>query len=174
MLNTNQPESYPFQTSSVNIKQEDNNQIYCNYYPDYLNQHQEYYACSSNQYAMLYEDDAITHSNCFGNKNKGGRKQVKQGTTKRNARERNRVRYINNCFETLREHIPDEMISDEPKSPANRKLSKVETLKYASLYIKQLTELLQESENNTDENIDNNLNYSKRFKKTIAMRRRIT
>lgn len=73
--------------------------------------------------------------------NRGGRKQVKIGTTKRNARERNRVRYINNCFEILREHIPFEVI-DEQK---NRKLSKVETLKYAALYIRQLTDLLESS-----------------------------
>lgn len=74
--------------------------------------------------------------------NRGGRKQVKVGTTKRNARERNRVRYINNCFEVLRERIPFE-IADEQK---NRKLSKVETLKYATIYIKQLTELLKSAD----------------------------
>lgn len=74
--------------------------------------------------------------------NRGGRKQVKVGTTKRNARERNRVRYINNCFEVLREHIPVEMASDDK----NHKLSKVETLKYATIYIQQLTDLLTSTE----------------------------
>ncbi len=71
--------------------------------------------------------------------NRGGRKQVKIGTTKRNARERSRVRFINTCFEVLRDHIPFDA-ADEQK---NRKLSKVETLKYATLYIKQLSELLE-------------------------------
>jgi len=74
--------------------------------------------------------------------NKGGRKQVKVGTNKRNARERNRVRFINDCFEVLREHIPYELVNDSK----NRKLSKVETLKYATIYIKRLTELLQHSD----------------------------
>ena len=100
--------------------------------------------------------------------NRGGRKQVKQGTTKRNARERNRVRYINNCFEILRDHIPFEVV-DEQK---NRKLSKVETLKYATLYIRQLTDLLESSNsvktneskeiafNNININIYDNINNS--------------
>jgi hypothetical protein len=71
--------------------------------------------------------------------NRGGRKQVKVGTTKRNTRERNRVRYINNCFEVLREHIPADMIETDK----NQKLSKVETLKYATIYIQRLAELLE-------------------------------
>lgn len=74
--------------------------------------------------------------------NRGGRKQVKVGTTKRNARERNRVRYINSCFEVLRDHIPFEFVNENK----HRKLSKVETLKYAALYIKQLTEILNEAD----------------------------
>jgi hypothetical protein len=82
--------------------------------------------------------------------NRGGRKQVKVGTNKRNARERNRVRYINNCFELLREHIPMELIAnvslENNASNRNQKLSKVETLKLATLYIKQLTELLMSSD----------------------------
>ena len=83
--------------------------------------------------------------------NRGGRKQVKVGTNKRNARERNRVRYINNCFEMLREHIPVELVVGEQK---NRKLSKVETLKYAAIYIKKLTDLLNNNQS-TDDNICN-------------------
>jgi hypothetical protein len=81
--------------------------------------------------------------------NRGGRKQVKQGTTKRNARERNRVRYINNCFEVLRRHIPSEFVNEQK----NRKLSKFETLKFASIYIKQLTDLLKEADINKNESI---------------------
>jgi hypothetical protein len=68
-------------------------------------------------------------------RNRGGRKQVKVGTTRRNARERNRVRHINTCFEILRQHIPHEK--------HNKKLSKVDTLKSAMIYIENLRQLLQ-------------------------------
>jgi achaete-scute complex protein len=68
-------------------------------------------------------------------RNRGGRKQVKIGTTRRNARERNRVRHINDCFEILRQHIPHEK--------HNKKLSKVDTLKSAMIYIENLRQLLQ-------------------------------
>ncbi len=68
-------------------------------------------------------------------RNRGGRKQVKVGTTRRNARERNRVRHINSCFEILRQHIPHEK--------HNKKLSKVDTLKSAMDYIENLRQLLQ-------------------------------
>ncbi|CAF1022373.1 unnamed protein product [Rotaria sordida] len=67
--------------------------------------------------------------------NRGGRKQVKIGTTRRNARERNRVRHINACFEILRRHIPHEI--------HKKKLSKVDTLKSAMIYIENLRQLLQ-------------------------------
>jgi hypothetical protein len=90
--------------------------------------------------------------------NRGGRKQIKQGTTKRNARERNRVRFINHCFEILREHIPEDFLNASADSTAsislnekrNRKLSKVETLKYASMYIRQLMDLLKSDFENSD------------------------
>lgn len=68
-------------------------------------------------------------------RNRGGRKQIKLGTTRRNARERNRVRHINDCFEILRQHIPHEK--------HNKKLSKVDTLKSAMIYIENLYQLLQ-------------------------------
>ncbi len=72
-------------------------------------------------------------------RNRGGRKQVKVGTTRRNARERNRVRHINDCFEILRQHIPHEK--------HNKKLSKVDTLKSAMIYIENLRQLLQSTSN---------------------------
>ncbi|RMZ98931.1 achaete-scute complex T4 [Brachionus plicatilis] len=103
-------------------------------------------------------------------RNRGGRKQVKQGTTKRNARERNRVKFINNCFEVLREHIPYELFVDENKPCGNqRKLSKVETLKYASLYIKQLTELLQQTNNQNYQEVLNEDSSNKRAKTQIQV-----
>lgn len=70
-------------------------------------------------------------------KNRGGRKQIKIGTTRRNARERNRVRHINACFELLRQHIPNDK--------HNKKLSKVDTLKSAMIYIENLRKILQSS-----------------------------
>lgn len=72
-------------------------------------------------------------------RNRGGRKQIKVGTTRRNARERNRVRHINDCFEVLRQHIPHEK--------HNKKLSKVDTLKSAMIYIENLYQLLQSTGN---------------------------
>lgn len=54
--------------------------------------------------------------------------------TKRNARERNRVKMVNKGFETLRDRVPSKSKS--------KKLSKVETLKSAVEYIKKLRLLL--------------------------------
>ncbi|UJR29543.1 hypothetical protein I4U23_010760 [Adineta vaga] len=76
-------------------------------------------------------------------RNRGGRKQIKIGTTRRNARERNRVRHINACFEILRQHIPHEK--------HNKKLSKVDTLKSAMNYIENLRQLLQSASNYSKE-----------------------
>lgn len=78
-------------------------------------------------------------------RNRGGRKQVKIGTTRRNARERNRVRHINNCFEILRQHIPHEK--------HNKKLSKVDTLKSAMIYIENLRQLLQSTTSSSSSSI---------------------
>ncbi len=104
----------------------------------------EYQAC--NYYGDVgMSEEPLSDSTHSVPINRGGRKQVKVGTTKRNTRERNRVRYINNCFEVLREHIPFEIV-DEIRDDKNRKLSKVETLKYAAMYIQQLSELLQSTD----------------------------
>lgn len=53
---------------------------------------------------------------------------------RRNARERNRVKQVNNGFATLRQHIPG--------AAKAKKISKVETLKQAVEYIRSLQELL--------------------------------
>lgn len=58
--------------------------------------------------------------------------------SRRNARERRRVKMINTGYETLRHHVP--------VGVDNKKLSKVETLRAAVDYIKYLQNLLQ-SEN---------------------------
>lgn len=56
---------------------------------------------------------------------------------RRNERERNRVKLVSDGFATLRKHIPT--------TPANKKLSKVETLRNAIEYIKHLQRVLNES-----------------------------
>lgn len=65
---------------------------------------------------------------------------------RRNARERNRVRQVNDGFAALRQHIPEEVASAFENANCNRgtnkKLSKVETLRMAVEYIKNLEGLL--------------------------------
>lgn len=65
---------------------------------------------------------------------------------RRNARERNRVRQVNDGFAALRRHIPDEVAeifegANSNRGP-NKKLSKVETLRMAVEYIRNLESLL--------------------------------
>ncbi|XP_061177322.1 achaete-scute homolog 1b-like [Saccostrea echinata] len=66
------------------------------------------------------------------------KRQKPVAMSRRNARERRRVKMINNGYETLRHHVP--------AGVDNKKLSKVETLRSAVDYIKYLQNLLQ-SEN---------------------------
>lgn len=65
---------------------------------------------------------------------------------RRNARERNRVRQVNDGFAALRKHIPEEVASAFESANCNRgtnkKLSKVETLRMAVEYIRNLETLL--------------------------------
>lgn len=65
---------------------------------------------------------------------------------RRNARERNRVRQVNDGFAALRRHIPDEVAAVFENANSNRgpnkKLSKVETLRMAVEYIRNLENLL--------------------------------
>ncbi|KAI5088645.1 achaete-scute-like 1b [Silurus meridionalis] len=55
---------------------------------------------------------------------------------RRNERERNRVKQVNMGFQTLRQHVPN--------GAANKKMSKVETLRSAVEYIRALQRLLDE------------------------------
>uniref|UniRef100_A0A8C4QZK7 Achaete-scute family bHLH transcription factor 2 n=1 Tax=Eptatretus burgeri TaxID=7764 RepID=A0A8C4QZK7_EPTBU len=57
-------------------------------------------------------------------------------TARRNERERNRVRLVNQGFAVLQEHVPD--------SGPTRRLSKVETLRAATQYISSLQRILAE------------------------------
>ncbi|CAG2163744.1 unnamed protein product [Oppiella nova] len=63
---------------------------------------------------------------------------------RRNERERNRVKMVNMGFATLRQHVPNGV--------KNKKMSKVETLRSAVEYIRELRELLGESDDMSVEN----------------------
>ncbi|XP_055684750.1 achaete-scute complex protein T3-like [Lutzomyia longipalpis] len=65
---------------------------------------------------------------------------------RRNARERNRVKQVNNGFDKLRQHIPQKIVEVENGGRgASKKLSKVDTLKLAVKYIQGLQSLLEEN-----------------------------
>lgn len=63
---------------------------------------------------------------------------------RRNARERNRVKQVNNGFSTLRQHIPSHVAAGY--GDRGKKLSKVETLRMAVEYIRGLQKLLAEAD----------------------------
>lgn len=70
---------------------------------------------------------------------------------RRNARERNRVKQVNNGFANLRQHIPPDVITALTNGGrgASKKLSKVDTLKLAVEYIRRLKDLLDENDSET-------------------------
>lgn len=75
---------------------------------------------------------------------------------RRNARERNRVKQVNNGFATLRQHIPNSIAAAFESNNGrggNKKLSKVETLRMAVEYIRSLEDLLSDDSSETSENI---------------------
>lgn len=74
--------------------------------------------------------------------------QQTASVVRRNARERNRVKQVNNGFANLRQHIPPKVINSlmNNNRGVNKKLSKVDTLRLAVEYIKNLQQLLEESE----------------------------
>lgn len=66
---------------------------------------------------------------------------------RRNARERNRVKQVNNGFAALRQHIPSAVSAALAGGRgSSRKLSKVDTLRLAVEYIKSLKRLLEEND----------------------------
>ncbi|XP_050294963.1 achaete-scute homolog 1a-like [Anthonomus grandis grandis] len=77
--------------------------------------------------------------------------QQPASVARRNARERNRVKQVNNGFATLRSHIPQSVCQSlSPQNNSSRggskKLSKVETLRLAVEYIRSLQQLLDEND----------------------------
>lgn len=73
---------------------------------------------------------------------------------RRNARERNRVKQVNNGFSALRDRIPEE-VAEAFEAQGNgrgsiKKLSKVETLRMAVEYIRSLEKLLEINHSDAD------------------------
>ncbi|XP_050330373.1 achaete-scute complex protein T3 [Bactrocera neohumeralis] len=70
---------------------------------------------------------------------------------RRNARERNRVKQVNNGFANLRQHLPQTVINtlSHGGRGASKKLSKVDTLRIAVEYIRGLQDMLEESQPST-------------------------
>uniref|UniRef100_A0A1I8Q416 BHLH domain-containing protein n=1 Tax=Stomoxys calcitrans TaxID=35570 RepID=A0A1I8Q416_STOCA len=72
---------------------------------------------------------------------------------RRNARERNRVKQVNDGFLHLRQHIPTAIVAEISNGRrgigpgADKKLSKVDTLRMAAEYIRRLKKLIDEVDN---------------------------
>lgn len=81
---------------------------------------------------------------------------------RRNARERNRVKQVNNGFATLRQHIPNSIAAAFESSNGrggNKKLSKVETLRMAVEYIRSLEDLLAMDDHSENVSTSTSNNY---------------
>ena len=81
---------------------------------------------------------------------------------RRNARERNRVKQVNNGFSNLRQHIPQTVVSALTKGGRGsaKKLSKVDTLKMAVEYIRSLKDMLEDGENSASTSSSTSSYYS--------------
>ncbi|XP_077287220.1 achaete-scute complex protein T3-like [Arctopsyche grandis] len=89
---------------------------------------------------------------------------------RRNARERNRVKQVNDGFAALRKHLPPAVVAALSSNAArggSKKLSKVDTLKMVVEYIRYLQQVLDESDENLElcsddknENQENNAYYA--------------
>ena len=74
---------------------------------------------------------------------------------KRNERERERVRCVNEGYARLRRHLP--------LSLKHRRISKVETLRYAIAYIEYLQELIQFADTMQQNCVDDARNYFREY-----------
>jgi len=81
---------------------------------------------------------------------------------RRNARERNRVKQVNNGFSNLRQHIPSTVVTALTKGGrgTSKKLSKVDTLKMAVEYIRSLKDMLEDNENSDSASGSNSSYFS--------------
>ncbi|XP_023159718.1 achaete-scute complex protein T3 [Drosophila hydei] len=77
----------------------------------------------------------------------GGEQQM-PSVARRNARERNRVKQVNNGFVNLRQHLPQTVINTLSNGGrgASKKLSKVDTLRIAVEYIRGLQDMLDDGQ----------------------------
>lgn len=90
-------------------------------------------------YSALYESQSPNASyHPYGDKKNRPNYQHAPTAARRNERERNRVKLVNMGFSVLRQHVPN--------GAKNKKMSKVETLRSAVDYIKQLQKLLGENQ----------------------------
>jgi len=98
-------------------------------------------ALGSENQSFFYDDEESSSSPVNG-----------PSVIRRNARERNRVKQVNNGFSQLRQHIPVAVIADLSNGRrgigpgANKKLSKVSTLKMAVEYIRRLQKVIDEND----------------------------
>lgn len=81
--------------------------------------------------------------------------------SRRNERERKRVKMVNMGFETLRQHVP--------VGRKNKKMSKVETLRSAVQYIKQLQEMLETHDSATENRLLDNVDMDELENKVTEM-----
>ncbi|KAH8305364.1 hypothetical protein KR044_012829 [Drosophila immigrans] len=86
-----------------------------------------------------------SNSNSLPYHNVGGGEQM-PSVARRNARERNRVKQVNNGFVNLRQHLPQSVINTLSNGGrgASKKLSKVDTLRIAVEYIRGLQDMLDD------------------------------
>ncbi|ALC48632.1 l-1-sc [Drosophila busckii] len=92
-----------------------------------------------------YYNNNLPH---FGGSNDSSDPQVTPSVQRRNARERNRVKQVNNGFVNLRQHLPQTVINtlSHGGRGASKKLSKVDTLRIAVEYIRGLQDMLEGQE----------------------------
>jgi achaete-scute complex protein len=99
----------------------------------------------------------------------GGPQQQPASVARRNARERNRVKQVNNGFATLRQHIPPSVAAAfAPQGPstgrgASKKLSKVETLRLAVEYIRCVKQMIEDHESDMSGNCNENSLQDNRY-----------
>jgi len=81
---------------------------------------------------------------------------------RRNARERNRVKQVNNGFVNLRQHLPQTVINSLSNGGrgASKKLSKVDTLRIAVEYIRGLQDMLDDGTGSSARHIYNSADES--------------
>ncbi|XP_055371075.1 achaete-scute complex protein T3-like [Condylostylus longicornis] len=88
--------------------------------------------------------------------------ELPPSVARRNARERNRVKQVNNGYANLRQHIPQTIINALTNGGrgASKKLSKVDTLRLAVEYIRRLQDVLLIDDNISEIGSDGGSLYS--------------